>query len=400
MSRPLHVLLLDTGKEWGGGTNSMLEWLRRRDRSQFRVTCVFYTNYRRGGDAVSVEQAVREADAEFILLPAPRQPAWAKLTKELARGLLHLAPAVRRRAVDKVEFVWRILPAVQRLVNVIRSTRPDLIYMNNQPTSNYEGYLAGAQTRLPVVQHCRTQPHCSAELAEVVNRQAACVLAVSDSVGQALVEQGVNKSKIRVVFNGVDLEQALPQPENLVDRLGIPADMPVLACVGSLMPRKRMDDVICALAAMITPAHLLMLGDGSEHARLTSLAAQLGVVERVHFLGFIPRPLSWMAASDAVVLASESEGMPRVLLEAMLLGKPVIASDVPGTRDVVVHGETGWLFPCQNSVAFAHHLDATFNLFDRGKALGAAGRKRVLTRFGIERYVMDVSRILRDAAGA
>src|SRR5690349_8020306 len=99
MTRPINILLLDTGKEWGGGTNSMLEWLRRRNREQFRVTCVFYHNYRRGQSGEPVESLIRAAGAEFVLLQAHKQPAWAKLTKEFVRGVLHVAPVARARAV-------------------------------------------------------------------------------------------------------------------------------------------------------------------------------------------------------------------------------------------------------------------------------------------------------------
>lgn len=398
--KPISVLLLDTGKEWGGGTNSMLEWLRRRDREQFKVTCVFYHNYQRGRGGETIENVIRTAGAEFVLLPQRAQPGWAKLSKELLRGILHAAPSMRARSVERIELAWRIRPAAQQLAKLIKAHRPDLVYMNNQPASNYEGYLAAAMANVPVVQHCRTEPKFSRRVAELVNRSSARVLAVSNSVGQALQKQGVGKDKVRVIFNGIDLNQNLPAAEDLAQRLDIPAGTPTVAVVGSLIKRKRVEDAISALARIPMPAHLLVLGEGREHQALQALAQTLGVAGRVHFLGFIPHPLSWVSACDAVVLASESEGMPRVLLEAMLLGKPIIASDVPGSRDVVAQGETGWLYPYRDVERLAEYLGATLGASDRGRAMGEAGRKRVYAEFGIDRYVAEVSQALAEAAHA
>ncbi len=104
------ILLLDTGKEWGGGTNSMIELLKRLDRERFSVTAVFYRNYLKGEHS-DLRKELTKLDVPLEILPPPRQPLTAKIAKELIRGLLHFFPAARRRALFAIERWWRIAPA-------------------------------------------------------------------------------------------------------------------------------------------------------------------------------------------------------------------------------------------------------------------------------------------------
>ena len=85
MSQQKRILLLDTGNEWGGGTNSMLELLKRLDRQRFAVTCCFYKDYRKGRDGRLLSEELAEIGIPLRLLPTRKQPLWAKLAKEVAR---------------------------------------------------------------------------------------------------------------------------------------------------------------------------------------------------------------------------------------------------------------------------------------------------------------------------
>ncbi len=88
MSAPKRVLLLDTGNEWGGGTNSMFELLKRIDRTRFDVTCCFYKDYKKGQSGRLLSEELADIGIPLIVLPSRKQPLWAKLAKEVARGLL------------------------------------------------------------------------------------------------------------------------------------------------------------------------------------------------------------------------------------------------------------------------------------------------------------------------
>jgi len=103
---------------------------------------------------------------------------------------------------------------------------------------------------------------------------------------------------------------------------------------------------------------------------------------------------------DILVLASAKEGLPRAILEAMLLGRPVIASDVVGSRELVRPEATGLLFPYGDVAGLARHLQRLLEHPEQRRRLGEAGRATVMEEYSIERYVAGVEAILGEAAGA
>lgn len=403
------VLVLDTGHEWGGGTNSLLELLRRIDRSRFSVTACFYHDYGHGqGSSVSKELAA--LGISFIRLPDHNQPRWAKLAKELARGLLGWHRGLRARAVFAIELAWRIRPRAAMIAALLREQRFDLLYLNNQPSSNLEGYIGGEAAGVPVVQHCRIDATLNAIEIATTNRVARAVICVSHGVADSLCRQGITTAKLVVVHNAIDGAQALPEAEPLT---GVPPGAVVVGTVGQLVKRKSVDDLLRAVqkvdaggtaesrtaANMDTSIHVLIVGTGPEAQALRGLAASLGIADRVHFAGFRPQPLPWLAAMDIFVLASSKEGLPRVILEAMLLGKPVVAARAIGSTELVNDGATGLLYDHGDVAALAARLEELATDPALRQRLGAGGRRRVLAEFSIEGYVAGVEAVL-DGAGA
>mgnify|MGYP006995908302 CR=1 FL=1 len=120
MTNPKKILLLDTGNEWGGGTNSMIELLKRLDRERFAVTCCFYKDYLKGGDGRLLSEELADIGIPLIILPTRKQPLWAKLAKELARGLLAWSVRLRQRSVRAIDRRWR-------MAHRLRGLRPEII---------------------------------------------------------------------------------------------------------------------------------------------------------------------------------------------------------------------------------------------------------------------------------
>lgn len=391
------ILLLDTGKEWGGGTNSMIELLKRIDRERFDVTAIFYRNYRKG-DASDLQAELAAIGIPLEIEAPVRQPLWAKLAKELTRGLLRPFPASRRRLLHAIERRWRIVPSAHRIASRLRRGNFDLLYMNNQPSSNLEGYLAADIANLPVVQHCRIEVTLQPQEVAIVNRIAKRILCVSEGVRESLRAQGIQPTLCRVIYNAIDGRQSLPEPVALPASAG---DTIVIGSIGSLIQRKANDQLLRAAARVRERCsqsfHIVLVGEGPEHEHLTQLAKQLGLESQTQFAGFQQQPLAWAAAMDIVVLASAKEGLPRVVLEAMLLGKPVIASDVVGSRELVKHGVSGFLYPYGDEDALANHLQQLLEDADLRARMGAAGRQDVLQNYSIERYVSGVEAQLQEA---
>ncbi len=388
------ILLLDTGNEWGGGTNSMIELLKHIDRTRFAVTACFYHNYRHGDS--TLREALAAIDIPLVILPTRHQPWWAKLAKELGRGFLFWHKSWRAAAVFRVEMFWRIRPRAGALAELLRKENYTLLYMNNQPASNLEGYLAAEQAGVPVVQHCRIEPKLNAIERDAVNRVARRVICVSQGVKDALLRQGVRPALCQVVHNGIDTRQPLPEPQPLP---GVVPGTPVIGTIGSLIKRKSVAHLLHAVARLpqdLTP-HLLIVGEGPEATALRQLVDELGLATRVTFTGFQKQPLPWLAAMDVFALASSSEGLPRVILAAMLLEKPVIASRIVGSSEVVVHGETGCLYDYGDIDSLAALLADVLRNSEKRHVFGIAGRRRASADFSIEVYVAGVTKILEAA---
>ena len=396
MNPPLRILLLDTGNEWGGGTNSMFELLKRLDRQRFAVTCCFYKDYRKGTDGRLLSEELAEIGIPLILLPINQQPLWAKLGKELVRGLLAWSVRLRQRGVRAIDLAWRIRPRAAALQRLLREEKTALLYMNNQPSTNLEGYLAAEALGLPVVQHCRVQPMLFAEEARLVNRVARRIICVSHGAAEAMAACGVDKRLISVVHNAIDHRSPLPAPA----QTGLPGQQLVIGTVGRLTPLKSVSHLIEAIAGLKKSGLLvscLVLGEGEQRALLEERAKRLEVAEQVHFVGFQSAPLAWVQAMDICVLCSSKEGLPRVVLEAMLAGKPVVGSDVAGTRELVVNEETGLLYGYADVPALTAALRRLLNDAALRQAMGAAGRRRVVERHSIEAYVDGVGQVLSEA---
>ena len=390
------ILLLDTGKEWGGGTNSMIELLKRLDREGYAVTPLFFDNYARGSDG-DLRSALAEIGYELKLLPRLRQPWWAKLSKELARGLLSWWPRLKHTVVFSIELAWRINPDALRIAQVLREGGYSALYLNNQPSSNLEGLLAAESTGTRAIQHCRIEANLNRDEVVILNRIIRRVICVSHGVTESLIAQGVAGERCTVVLNGVDGGQALPDPIAARRIHGLPESSVVIGTVGSLVPRKGVAVLLRAMKIMSdASSHALIVGDGPQRTALETLTAELGLSGRVVFAGFQREPLLHLAAMDIFCLASAREGLPRVILEAMLLGKPVVATDIPGCRELVRHGETGYLVPHGDVAALADALSRLLANPELRTKFGQRGREIVLAEYSIERYVHGVTEVFDE----
>lgn len=176
---------------------------------------------------------------------------------------------------------------------------------------------------------------------------------------------GLAPARIRVVPSPVvpeDLgERAWPRPEHpwFAD-----PDCPLLLGVGELSARKDFATLIRALALVRRrrPCRLLILGEGGARASLLALAGELRVAEAVDLPGFVPAPYPYLAHADLLVSSSRWEGLSFVLIEALALGTPVVATDCPsGPAEILQHGRYGTLVPVGDAEALAAAIEATLD---------------------------------------
>jgi glycosyltransferase involved in cell wall biosynthesis len=214
-------------------------------------------------------------------------------------------------------------------------------------------------------------------------RQAAAVVTVCRALKDRLVELGAEADKTHVLRNGVDLDRFKPtRRDETRAELGV-SKRAVLLSVGNLIPLKGNHLIIEAVAALPRSMTLMIAGVGPEEQNLKALCDRLGVSDRVQFLGQIPHeelaPL--YSAGDILVLASEREGWPNVLLEAMACGTPAVASDVWGTPEIVTTPAAGLLVSERTGPAFASAI----------MRLLAARPRRATTRHYAEQFSWDAT---------
>ncbi len=179
-----------------------------------------------------------------------------------------------------------------------------------------------------------------------------------------------------------------------MERFGLPTEASVLGYVGSLTSEKQVDAAIAAFAR-IPDAFLLVAGSGPQRAALEALATR-EAPSRVRFVGTLVDPAPLYAAADAVILASRTEGMPGVLIEAGLSGRPAVAFDVGAVAEVVADGETGVVVPPGDVPALAA---GARRVLGDAAAMGAAARRRCLERFEIGVVGADWAGVLAEVMG-
>jgi glycosyltransferase involved in cell wall biosynthesis len=190
--------------------------------------------------------------------------------------------------------------------------------------------------------------------------QAAGIVAVCAALKDAMIALGVPPEKIRVMRNGVDLALFRPQDKEAA-RADLKLSGRVLLSVGHLIERKGHDLIIRALP-QLPGTQLVIAGEGPLGGALARLAGDLGVADRVRFVGSVPqRDLARLySAADILVLASSREGWANVLLEAMACGTPVVASNVWGTPEVVASPEAGELLDERTPEAIVRAVEDLF----------------------------------------
>jgi glycosyltransferase involved in cell wall biosynthesis len=194
----------------------------------------------------------------------------------------------------------------------------------------------------------------------------------------------LTRQPIWFINNGIDLDRVLRQRTGASIRreLGLSADIPLFGLVGRLTEQKGIPDALQAFALVrkrLPQAVMVVVGDGyGEKPRLLKAqATELDLTQSVFWLGARPDAIDIIADLDVLVSASLWEGLPTVILEAMALGTPVVATDIPGTNELILHEQTGLLVPPRNPPALAQAMERLINDRNLAQQLVVAARERV-----------------------
>jgi glycosyltransferase involved in cell wall biosynthesis len=310
----------------------------------------------------------------------------------------------------------RDLRALAGLFRLVRAWRPAIVHTHTAK-AGLLGRLAARAASVPTVVHTYHghvlrgyfSPAKTAFFRRLETRLAGladALVAVSESVKQDLVSLGVAQpEKIRVVPLGLDLgcfTGALPRGV-LRREAGIAADVPLVGMVGRLVAIKDVPTFLHAARLVLEvrgDARFALVGDGEERPALEALCRELGLDGRVAFLGWRRDLAAVYGDLDVVVNASRNEGTPVALIEALAAARPVVATSVGGTPDLLGEGERGRLVPPADPPALARAILETLNGSEAARDRAQAGREHVLTRHSSDRLVRDVDALYRELRAA
>jgi len=253
----------------------------------------------------------------------------------------------------------------------------------------------------PAYQQLRGLRHLLRLMAHrLIHQRVAAAIAPSRAVlSRMTAVEGFPVTRSWAVPHGIDVEgvQARALGSSTVrSELGLPADAPVLLTPARLEPEKGHATLLAALSLLASDhpnACLLLAGSGSLDATLAAQAQRLGLSAHVRFLGHRPDIPRLLAAVTLCVLPSYEEPFGLVLLEAMAVGKAVVACGAGGPVEIVEPGATGLLVPPHNPEALADAISALLFNPDLAHRMGSAGQRRVVDRFSARRMAEDVLRV-------
>ncbi len=353
------LLILDTELEMGGKEKLLYEYITRTDRNRLSVAVCCL------------------------------RPGGYFKEKLVAKGVPFYDDLLHHR-FDALAF--------RELEAVIRAEKAQIVETFAHPNTVIFGFLARMRQlveRVVVSYHAIgtdargtvVRPY----LRPLLRRMDAHI-AVAEIQKRRLVEEdGLPENAVRVIYNGVDTNVFHPAAaaERLEARraLGLAEDAIVLMAVGSLKPIKGVDVLLRAVAPtmMREPrARLVLIGDGPDRAALEALAQELRIGDRVLFLGIRADVDVLLRAADALVLASRTEALPTVVLEAMATELPVIATRVGGVPEMVEPDRSGLLVPVEDVDALRSAIERALTDESLRRTLGRRGRAIVESRFRVE----------------
>ena len=300
----------------------------------------------------------------------------------------------------------RLFASCLKLLRILILERPQIVHFF-LPLA----YLIGAPlawlTRIPIMIMSRrslnlyqAQHPVLARLERLLHRRMDAVLANSRAVFDQLVGlEGCESGKVQVIYNGIDLAGIEQVAQTTPD--GTPAPTVVLIIVANLIPYKGHSDLLEALGTvrgqMPEGWTLLCVGrDDGIRGGLEARAQRLGLGVHVRFLGERTDVVSLLKTADVGILCSHQEGFANAILEAMAAGLPIVATDVGGNSEAVVHGQTGLIVPPRDPAALGQAILSLASDPAPRERMGEAGRKRALARFSIEACVGQYAGLYRS----
>jgi glycosyltransferase involved in cell wall biosynthesis len=293
-------------------------------------------------------------------------------------------------------------------IKIIRDEKIQLIHLHGYGSQIF-GRLAGIITGVPTIIHGHGIDYFPSWYQGMLDRFlakfTAQAIAVSESVKEDYVRRRkIHAGKVIVMPNGIPLEEFKPLPRTkyreIKNRFGLEPDHSVVGTVTRLREEKGnryLLEAAVEVLKVLPKTYFLLVGGGPLLAELKCLASQLRVEQKVIFAGFCQNIPAVLSIFDVKVMASLNEGLPLALLEAMAVGKPIVATNIGGIREILRDGETGLLVPPRNPQAMADKIIYLLQHEEERARLGSAAYQES-RKYGLDTYLKDLERVYEEAS--
>jgi glycosyltransferase involved in cell wall biosynthesis len=370
--RPHRVLLLTTVMEAGGAQKAMMQLARGLKARGHDVTVV--AMYDKTGSIPGYEERFGVSVTDLAMRSGSSLPGRAVAP---VRGIVRLYTLIRRNRIEVLQSFTHYSNLVGPIVGWLGRV-PLRITSQRNPLRDRSPLLGRADRWISA------------------SGLAHGMVAVSNAIRDYCVEtEGLPPGKVVVIPNGIDLtEWTTPYADrrraSVRESLEIRPDQFVVITVARLHPQKGHSVLLKAARAVIDrcpEVRFVWVGDGPLREALAREVREIRLNEHVLMLGTRTDIAPLLLASDLFVLPSLWEGMSNAVLEAMAVGRPVVATTVEGTPEVVQDGVTGWLVPPGDPSSLARGIEQAIGDGAGRRRMGEAGRLRIQHHFGLDRYV-------------
>lgn len=294
--------------------------------------------------------------------------------------------------------------AITKLVAIIKARQIDVIHTHGYK-SDIIGLLAARKAGIKIV----STPHGFSNnvgwklrlfirLGLFALKFADKVAPLSEQLVADLKRYGIGGRQLKFIENGVDLTELAPFRKTLPAKPGIEHGLHI-GYIGQLIPRKGLADLLQAFNLFwqrYPNSKLSLIGDGQQRPELEALAASLPSAAAISFLGFRDDRIALLNQFDAFALTSSLEGIPRCLMEAMAVGVPVLAYNIPGVDQLVVDETTGLLAPLGDWQHLAHQMTRLVSEPELANHLSSAARELVDRRFSAARMALQYHELFKE----
>lgn len=382
----------------GGSHTCLFSMVANMDRKKYYPIVVFYDDH-------VIAKRFRELEVETHIFKKYTPLNFRDIIKSVSPRLVRMVP-VLTPFQKMVNLIWYYLRPSLIYMQYLKKHNIDIVHLNNSLNSNHEWMLGGILSGVKIVSHERGISGKLSRTSRALGNMLDLQICMSKVISYPLIKQGLDESKIKVVYDGIDMSKIRieSQPEYIKGAYHISEDAPIIGVLGNIKKWKGQETVVRATAILkktFPGIKCLLVGGVVEgdtfKTRLGEIIQNSGIEQNIIFTGFQRNPADLLNVMDVVIHSSiEPEPFGMVNLEAMYMKKPVISTNIGGPMEIFEDGMNGILIEPGNPELLAQNILKLLNNPDLRKKMGERAHETVIRKFNILDTVNHIHNIYNE----